>query len=331
MQLVPPKLASEDSLLSFHSRHYIEFLQKVNESSDLEKYEEDQLEFGLGYDCPLIEGIYRFVETIAGASITAAQVLVNGMARVAINWCGGWHHAQRDEAEGFCYINDVVLAIHKLREKFNRVLYIDFDLHHGNGVENAFAFTPHVLTLSLHKYEPGFYPGSGKLLDVGFGQGRYYTVNVPLKDGVRDDNYVTLFHCIANKIWSAYCPNSVVVQCGADCINGDPACAFNLTPQGIGLCIKKILTWNLPTLFLGGGGYNLPVTARCWTYLTSIIVGCQISSSIPDSNVDFLCYSPDFELDVIPGNRSDLNTAEDMKELAETICKNLNNIAEGEE
>ena len=68
------------------------------------------------------------------------------------------------------------------------------DMFAGNGVENAFAFTPHVLTLSVHKYEPGFYPGSGKLLDVGFGQGRYYTVNVPLKDGVRDDKYVTLFH-----------------------------------------------------------------------------------------------------------------------------------------
>jgi len=68
------------------------------------------------------------------------------------------------------------------------------DMFTGNGVENAFAFTPHVLTLSVHKYELGFYPGSGKLLDVGFGRGRYYTVNVPLKDGVRDDKYVTLFH-----------------------------------------------------------------------------------------------------------------------------------------
>jgi acetoin utilization deacetylase AcuC-like enzyme len=64
----------------------------------------------------------------------------------------------------------------------------------GNGVENAFSFTRHVLTLSLHKFEPGFYPGSGGLQDVGLGQGRYYTVNVPLKDGVRDDNYFTLFH-----------------------------------------------------------------------------------------------------------------------------------------
>jgi histone deacetylase 8 len=69
--------------------------------------------------------------------------------------------------------------------------------------------------------------------------------------------FFVLFTSIANKIWSAYCPNAVVVQCGADCINGDPACAFNLTPQGIGLCIKKILAWNLPTLFLGGGTVKL--------------------------------------------------------------------------
>lgn len=329
MQLIPPRPASEDSLLSFHSRNYIEFLQKVDQSSDLEKHEEDQLEFGLEYDCPLIEGIYRFVQAIAGASITAAQVLVNGLARVAINWNGGWHHAQRDGAEGFCYVNDIVLAIHKLREKFSRILYIDFDLHHGNGVENAFAFTPHVLTLSLHKHEPGFYPGTGGLLDVGLGRGRYYSVNVPLKDGVRDDNYFTLFQCIANKVWCTFHPDAVVVQCGADCINGDPACAFNLTPRGIGQCVEKVLAWNLPTLFLGGGGYNLPNTARCWTYLTSIIVGLKIPTSIPDSSEDLMCYSPDFELDILPGNRSDQNTAEDMKRLAETICQNLDNIAEG--
>jgi len=69
--------------------------------------------------------------------------------------------------------------------------------------------------------------------------------------------FFVLFASIANKIWSAYCPNAVVVQCGADCINGDPACAFNLTPRAIGLCIKKILAWNLPTLFLGGGTVKL--------------------------------------------------------------------------
>ncbi|XP_021921351.1 histone deacetylase 8-like isoform X2 [Zootermopsis nevadensis] len=329
MHLIPSEPASEDILLSFHSRNYIEFLQKVEESSDLENHEEDLLEFGLAYDCPLVEGIYKFVQSIAGASITCAQVLVDGLARIAINWCGGWHHAQRDEAEGFCYVNDIVLAIHKLREKFSRILYIDFDLHHGNGVENAFSFSPHVMTLSLHKYEPGFYPGSGGLSDVGLGQGRYYTVNVPLKEGVRDDNYFTIFQSIANKVWSTFCPNAVVVQCGADCINGDPACGFNLTPRGIGRCIENVLAWNVPTLFLGGGGYNLPNTARCWTYLTSIILGLQITSSIPDSNLDFMCYSPDFELDIVRGNRSDLNTAEDMKHLTETICKNLDNIAEG--
>ncbi|XP_069680652.1 histone deacetylase 8-like [Periplaneta americana] len=328
MQITPSKPASEDHLTSFHSRNYIEFLQEVDKCNDLEKYEDDQLEYGLGYDCPLIEGIYGFVETIAGASITAAQALVDGLATAAINWCGGWHHAQRDEAEGFCYINDIVLAIHKLREKFNRILYIDFDLHHGNGVENAFAFTRNVLTLSLHKYEPGFYPGSGSLQDVGSGRGKFYTVNVPLKEGIRDENYCVVFNCVTSKICSTFRPNAVVVQCGADGINGDPACAFNLTPHGIGQCVEKILSWNLPTLFLGGGGYHLPNTARCWTYLTSIITGFQIDSSIPDTNLDFMHYSPDFELDVAPGNRSDLNSSAEVKQLGETICKNLDNIAE---
>ena len=68
--------------------------------------------------------------------------------------------------------------------------------------------------------------------------------------------FFVLFTSIANKIWSTYCPDAVVVQCGADCINGDPECAFNLTPRGIDLCIKKILAWKLPTLFLGGGNFE---------------------------------------------------------------------------
>ncbi|KAJ9576402.1 hypothetical protein L9F63_006758 [Diploptera punctata] len=281
MQIKPPVPATEDDLTSFHSRDYIHFLQKMDECNDWEKFEEEQLEFGLSYDCPMIEGIYNFAQIIAGASLTAARVLVEDLATVAINWCGGWHHAQRDEAEGFCYINDAVLAIHKLRERFQRVLYIDLDLHHGNGVENAFAYTPHVLTFSLHKHELGF----------------------------------ILFH-----------PDAVVVQCGADGVNGDPTSGFNLTPQGLGMCVQSVLLWGVPTLFLGGGGYNLPNTSRCWTYLTSVILGQTINSSIPDINDDFIRYSPDFELDVMPGNRTDLNTDDYLEQVVNTILKNLDNI-----
>ncbi|XP_063237898.1 histone deacetylase 8-like [Bacillus rossius redtenbacheri] len=298
---------------------YIAFLEGVNDSSDLEKHEEEQLEFGLGYDCPLFDRLYDFARIVVGSSVSAAKLLVDGSASVAINWCGGWHHAQRDEAEGFCYVNDIVIAIHKLLKKFDQILYIDLDVHHGNGVENAFSCTNKVFTLSLHKYEPGFYPGTGSISDVGCGKGKYYTANVPLKDGIRDDLYFTVFDSVSSKVFSAFRPKAVVVQCGADCLSKDPLGTFNLTPRGLGRCVQRVLSWGLPTLFLGGGGYNFANTARCWTYLTSVIVGWEIPPDIPD-HMCFLKYGPDFELHIVPGNRTDCNTKEYIDSIVEIIA-----------
>ncbi|KAB0342695.1 hypothetical protein FD754_019621, partial [Muntiacus muntjak] len=155
-----------------------------------------------------------------------------------------------DEASGFCYLNDAVLGILRLRRKFDRILYVDLDLHHGDGVEDAFSFTSKVMTVSLHKFSPGFFPGN-----------------------------------VLKEVYIAFNPKAVVLQLGADTIAGDPMCSFNMTPVGIGKCLKYILQWELATLILGGGGYNLANTARCWTYLTGVILGKTLSSEIPDHEV----------------------------------------------
>ncbi|XP_066992065.2 histone deacetylase 8 isoform X2 [Anabrus simplex] len=325
MTVLPSRPASLQEINAFHSLPYIEHLQKINDCTDLEELEDESEEFGLGYDCPLLERLYNYVELIAGASISAAEALVDGSATIAINWCGGWHHAQRDEAEGFCYVNDIVLGIHKLHEAFKRVLYIDLDVHHGDGVENAFACSPSVLTLSFHKHEPGFYPGTGGLNDVGFGKGRYYSINVPLEDGIRDDLYCYIFDSVVLKVWAAYRPQAVVVQCGADGLNEDPMGTFNLTPVGLGRCVKRILSWEVPTLFLGGGGYNLPNVARCWTYLTAVILGRDIPSSIPEHE-NLLQYGADFELDIEPGYRRDNNSKKSLEAIIQTISDHLDHI-----
>ena len=134
----------------------------------------DEEEFGLGYDCPVLENMDNFVQTLAAGSLTAADLLLEGRVRVAINWSGGWHHAKRDSAAGFCYINDIVLAIHRLQRGFKRIMYVDLDVHHGDGVEDAFSSTDRVLTFSVHQLETGFFPGTGDLTENGFGRGKYY-------------------------------------------------------------------------------------------------------------------------------------------------------------
>ncbi|KAK6633588.1 hypothetical protein RUM44_004195 [Polyplax serrata] len=244
---------------------------------------------------------------------------------VAVNWFGGWHHAQRDEAGGFCYVNDIVIAIQYLLKFSKRVLYVDLDVHHGNGVEDAFLFSSRVMTFSIHKFETGFYPATGSLNDVGKGNGKFYTVNVPLRSGITDEKYTTIFKDIFLKIMEKYQPNCIVVQCGADCLAGDPLGGFNLTPVGMGECLKLILSQKLPTLVLGGGGYNIVNTSKCWTYLMSIILDQPISNDIPDT--PFLnLYGPDFQLEVTKSLRKDENSDEYLRHLLSVVLHNLDNL-----
>ena len=105
-----------------------------------------------------------------------------------MNWAGGLHHAKKSEASGFCYVNDIVLAILELLKYHQRVLYIDIDIHHGDGVEEAFYTTDRVMTVSFHKYGE-YFPGTGDLRDIGAGRGKYYSLNFPLRDGIDDQCY----------------------------------------------------------------------------------------------------------------------------------------------
>jgi len=125
--------------------------------------------------------------------------LNHGLVDIAINWAGGLHHAKKAEASGFCYINDIVLGILELLKYHARVLYIDIDIHHGDGVEEAFYTTDRVMTVSFHKFGD-FFPGTGDLKDDGVDKGKYYSVNFPLNDGIDDKTYLSVFKPVIQKI-----------------------------------------------------------------------------------------------------------------------------------
>lgn len=308
---------SEKELTSFHSVDYIHYIQSLDCNED-----EEQEEYGIGYECPKFTGLYSYICSIAGASLAGAKTLVTGEANIAVNWYGGWHHGSKDSAAGFCYCNDVVISILTLLKHFPRILYIDLDIHHGDGVEQAFYYSANVLTISIHKFSPGFFPGTGSLDTIGAGNGQYYCINVPLEDGITDDQYIYLFNSIVDTVYARYCPNVVVVQCGADCLSGDPLGTFNLTSKGMGACINTILKWNLPLMLLGGGGYNYPNTARYWTYLTSLLVNQPLSNDIPEHKY-FLTYNPGYQLHSQCSNRKNCNTTQYITELLANIHKNL--------
>ena len=139
-------------IFRFHSEEYIEFLARVS-PNNIQSFSKSLTHYNVGAaDCPVFDGLYDFCARYTGASLDAAEKLVNDQADIAINWSGGLHHAKKFEASGFCYVNDIVVAILELLKYHPRVLYIDIDIHHGDGVQEAFYLTDRVMTVSFHKY-----------------------------------------------------------------------------------------------------------------------------------------------------------------------------------
>ena len=253
-----------------------------------------------------------------------AYKLNHHLSDIAINWSGGLHHAKKSEASGFCYINDIVLSILELLKYHQRVLYIDIDIHHGDGVEEAFYTTDRVMTVSFHKYGD-FFPGTGAIEDCGVLNGKYYSINVPLKEGINDQSYEYLFKPIINRIIDYYQPGAIVMQMGADSLAGDRLGCFNMTIAGHGECLAYIKTFNLPLLVLGGGGYTLRNVARCWTYETSICCNKQLKNKLP-YNEYYEYFAPDYTLSTLPTNMVNLNTTNDLQKILKTVNQYLKQL-----
>lgn len=152
-----------------------------------------------------------------------------------------------------------------------RVLYVDIDVHHGDGVEEAFYGTDRVMTVSFHQHGKDFhgkdfFPGTGAIDNTGVDLGKEHSLNVPLKPGLDDESFIQLFKPILGKVMQVYDPGAIVLQCGADSLSGDRLGSFNLTIKGHAECLKYLRSFNVPLMVLGGGGYTIKNVARCWCY-----------------------------------------------------------------
>jgi len=322
MQVFRPYIASGPDMARFHSEEYIEFLQRVS-PHNIQSFSKSLTHYNVGAaDCPVFEGLYEFCARYTGASLEAAEKLVTEQADIAINWSGGLHHAKKYEASGFCYVNDIVVAILELLKYHPRVLYIDIDIHHGDGVQEAFYLTDRVMTVSFHKYG-NFFPGTGHMYEVGAGAGRQYSVNVPLKEGMDDVSYEYIFTPIMQMVMDFYKPSAVVLQCGADSLSGDRLGCFNLSTKGHGKCVEFMKKFNLPLMILGGGGYTLRNVARLWAYETSILCEEELSSELPYQEY-FEYFGPDFALhpEVNP-RMENANSQQYLASIVETVGRQL--------
>jgi len=323
MDVFRPRPANEYEMSKFHSDDYVDFLKRIT-PDNMHEYQRQLVRFNVGEDCPVFDGLFEFCQISSGGSVGGAVKLNHGQADIAINWAGGLHHAKKSEASGFCYINDIVLAILELLKYHARVLYIDIDIHHGDGVEEAFYTTDRVMTVSFHKFGD-YFPGTGDIRDIGAGAGRGYAVNFPLKDGIDDESYQNIFKPVISKVMEVYRPGAIVLQCGADSLSGDRLGCFNLTIQGHANCVEFVKGFNVPTLVLGGGGYTIRNVARCWTYETSVLLEKPVEDSLPYNDY-FEYFGPDFSLSIPTSNMENLNSYEYLQKNTVKILENLSCI-----
>jgi len=324
MEIYRAKPATRLEMTQFHTDEYIDFLQKVS-PENMENYQREQTKFNVGDDCPVFDGLFEFCGISAGGSMEGAARLNRQKCDVAVNWAGGLHHAKKSEASGFCYVNDIVLGILELLRFNKRVLYIDIDVHHGDGVEEAFYTTDRVMTVSFHKYGE-YFPGTGELRDIGIGQGKYYAVNFPLRDGIDDNSYKSIFEPVIQGVMEFYRPDAVVLQCGGDSLSGDRLGCFNLSMEGHANCVKFVKSFNLPTMVLGGGGYTMRNVARAWAYETGLLVDADMNRQLP-FNEYYDYYGPDYALDVRASNMENANSVEYLEKIKNQLIDNLRRTA----
>jgi acetoin utilization protein AcuC len=279
VQLLAPVQATDDELRTVHSDDYVAAVKQAPRG---------RAGHGLGTpDNPVFQRMHEASALVAGGSLLAADKILTGHAVRAVNIAGGLHHAMRDYASGFCIYNDCALAIRRLLDGgVSRVAYVDIDVHHGDGVEAAFAANPRVLTISLHQDPATLFPGTGNSADIGAPGAEGSAVNVPLPPGTGDEGWLRAFHAVVPRLLRAFAPEVLVTQHGADTHVEDPLANLALSVDGQRAVHRALAELADSTaggrwLALGGGGYSLfRVVPRSWTHLLATVLSRELDPHV---------------------------------------------------
>lgn len=280
----PP--ARRADLEIFHDPSYLDCLEAEGGSD-----RRVALAYGLGTsDNPIFPGLWEACLLVAGGSLTAAAWVLdglrNGSARRAFHPTGGLHHAHASSASGFCYVNDGVLAIRRMVGSGYRVLYVDVDAHHGDGVQEAFYSDPSVLTISIHQDGRTLYPGTGFPTEIGTGPGMGYSVNFPLLPGATDEDFDFVIAEVLDPLVRAYRPDIIVTEIGVDSLRDDPLTLLDWSLAGLDRFLDWTIGMNLPWLALGGGGYRRWNVIRGWSLVWARMIGTALPERRPLRNGD---------------------------------------------
>jgi len=270
IRVQPPNAMTIEEALTFHTEAYLDVLAQTSKGVHNFK----ALKMGLGTpDCPVFKDMLNYSLLASGGTLTGARMLMNGEANIVFNPHGGFHHAHSGTAGGFCYINDVVISAKMLAAAGKKVVVLDLDAHHLDGVQDAFYDTDAVTTISLHENGKTLFPGTGHENELGIGKGRGHSINVPLPVGTFDDVYRYAFMQVVEPLLEHLSPDVLILEIGMDGLAGDPLAHLNLTNNVYAELLEKIVALNMPMLVVGGGGYNVRDTVRGWALCWSVMTG----------------------------------------------------------
>jgi len=279
-----PKPAGEAAIRRVHTDEYLSAVRKLSADPKGVSYEH-----GLGTaDNPVFGGMYEAAALQAGATLLACEEVASGRRARAFNLGGGFHHAMPDKASGFCLLNDLAIGIRSLLDDHgvSRILYVDVDAHHGDGVQWIFYEDPRVLTISLHEDGHYLFPGSGFVDEIGKGKGAGYAVNVPLPPYTRDVSYLFAFQEVVPPLARAFRPEVIVSQLGADAHYLDPLTHLMLTTEtyeAVGRILDELSNEMCGGRWIaaGGGGYDVTAVPRVWTLLFAQMAGARLDDALP--------------------------------------------------
>jgi acetoin utilization protein AcuC len=269
--------ATPGQLARFHDAAYIAAVQRAERDGRVDP--EASLRHHIGRSGnPVFPEVFSRPATACGATLAAVDLLLDGAGAPAVvhSPAGGTHHGRRDRAAGFCYFNDVALGILRLLDRgVGRVLYVDLDAHHGDGVEDAFREDRRVHTISIHERDR--WPYTGTIKD----QGPSWR-NLPVPPGFNDSELDFLVDEVVLPLAGRFAPEAVVIQSGADALADDPMTKLALSNRALWRAVDRLRGVAPRALVLGGGGYNPWAVARCWTGIWATVAGLEVPERLPE-------------------------------------------------
>lgn len=276
--IVTPRIATDDELLLGHDAAYIDIVKRAGHGY---LKEGEGHSFGIGTeDTPIFKNMHEASATFVGGTLTACDYVMQGKSNHAVNLGGGLHHGFKGKASGFCIYNDSTVAIKYMQKKYNaRVLYIDTDAHHGDGVQWSFYDDPNVCTLSIHETGRYLFPGTGAVTERGNGEGYGTSFNIPLDAFTEDESFLEAYEQSIREIAAFFKPDVILTQNGADAHYFDPLTHLS--------CTMKIYN-EIPRIAheiahefcegrwvaVGGGGYDIwRVVPRAWSLVWLEMIG----------------------------------------------------------